>query len=135
MRHQRKRRPKASKANQLLAPNQHSYQAHFKQNQKSKIAPDSVSNESGKKAGKLREIEQYLSLSKQAIAEETQRFLIHRNANIQLFLVICVTIAFFAYYIFSLYELWSKGDARWILGDVPAGSCFWKMVNHFVFRK
>ncbi|MGH2498447.1 MAG: hypothetical protein ACRDIV_27450 [Ktedonobacteraceae bacterium] len=130
-----KRRLKATKARQLLAPTQHSYPAHFKQNQNNKIAPDPASNALGRNTGKLREVERYLSLRKQAIAEETQRFVIRRNANIQFFLVICVAIAFFAYYSFSLYELFSKGDVRWIVGDVPAVRYFWKMVDHFVFRK
>lgn len=130
-----KRRLKSLKAKTVLAPNQHSHLARLKSEQNDKLESDYDLNELRGNAEKLSEIERYLSLRKQAITEETQRFVIRRNANIQFFLVICVAVAFFAYYSFSLYELFSKGDARWIVGDVPAVRYFWKMVDHFVLQK
>ena len=135
MKNRPKQRLKALKAKPALAPNQHPYLARLKSNQKNKIDSDYDRNELGKDAGKLSELERYLSLRKQAIADETRQLVFRKNANIQFFLVICVAIAFFAYYSFSLYELFSKGDVRWIAGDIPAVRYFWKMVDHFVFRK
>jgi len=130
-----KRRLKALKSKPVLAPNQHSYLAHLKSNQNKKHDSGYGQNERSRNAGKLGEFEQTLLLRKQMITEETQRLVARKNASIQFFLVICVTIAFFAYYSFSLYELFLKGDGRWIVGDIPAVRYFWKMVSHFVFQK
>lgn len=77
---------------------------------------------------------QCILLIKQAIAVETSDFLVRRNANIQLFLVVCISSVFLAWTAIGFYMLLTTGNSSLLFADALPGTGFGVVVQRFIFQ-
>ncbi len=80
-------------------------------------------------------VDRYIYLLKQAIAVETNSFITRRNANIQLLLVICISLVFLSWTAIGFYILLSTGNSSLLFVDTVPATGFGLVVKRFVFQE
>ncbi len=131
----REKRLRGLKAKSMVAPNQHRKVTRFQDIQKKKVYSGYPPNELPFDAGKSKERERHLYLLQQVIASETSSFIAHRNADIEFLLVICVALVFLVFCGFTIYQFLLTGNLVWLGSNYPALRYFWRLIDHYIFRK
>lgn len=130
-----KRRPKSLAAQTSPKPPTQSYpaSAHFKSNQTRDLATLKSSY-----FWKIRAADTSAK-QHQTLQEETSQQIslieAKKDARIQSFLVISITLGAFGLLVFSLYAYSTTRNLVWPLGDILLIGYFWKITDHFIFRE